>query len=206
MGGGVDSRMLSSLRPGFHLAPGLRVGLYGGSFDPAHGGHAHVARTALRRLRLDKVIWIVSPQNPLKQNRARDHYAKRLAAVAKRAKGPAMIVSDIEARLDLGYSIDTVRWFQRRFRGVNCVWIMGADSLAGFHRWKGWADLMRIIPVAVVSRPGVALRSRGAPTARRFAFARRTALCAATRPPAWVYLTAPFNPASSTALRNNAGS
>ena len=196
----------SGLRPGFHLAPGMRIGLYGGSFDPAHDGHVHVARTALRRLGLDRAIWLVSPQNPLKQTRARDHYAKRLADVARRAHGPAMIVSDIEARQGLRYSIDTVRWFQRRFPDVTFVWIMGADSLAGFHRWKGWADLMRIIPVAVVSRPGAALRSRFAPTARRFAFARRTALRTATRPPAWVYLTAPFNPASSTALRKNAGS
>ena len=196
----------SALRPGFHLAPGLRVGLYGGSFDPAHDGHVHVARTARRRLGLDKVIWLVSPQNPLKQARARDAYAKRLADVARRARGPAMIASDIEGRLGFRYSIDTVRWFRRRFPGVSFVWIMGADSLAGFHRWKGWADLMRIVPVAVVSRPGLAVRSRLSPTARRFGFARRSALGAAACAPAWIYLTAPFHPASSTALRKNAGS
>ena len=190
------------LRPGFHLTPGMRVGLYGGSFDPAHEGHAHVAETTRRRLGLDRVLWLVAPQNPLKSHAVSAPLTKRLAGVRRLARGPSMRVTDIEARLGLAYTIDTVRWFKRRFPGVRFMWIMGADSLAGFHRWKGWADLMREVPVAVVSRPRIAVRSRLSPTARRFAFARRAALPAGARPPAWTYLAAPFHPASSTALRN----
>ena len=191
------------LRPGFFLTPGMRVGLYGGSFDPAHAGHLHVAETARRKLGLDRVLWLVAPQNPLKAHPASAPLAKRLAGVRRLARGPSMRATDIEARLGLAYTVDTVRWFKRRFPGVRFVWVMGADSLAGFHRWKGWADLMREIPVVVLSRPTIAVRSRFSPTARRFAFARRAALAAA-RPPAWTYLAAPFHAASSTALRNRA--
>lgn len=190
------------LRPGFFLAPGMRVGLYGGSFDPAHEGHAHVAETARRRLGLDQVLWLVAPQNPLKTHAVSAPLAKRLAGARRLTRGPSMRATDIEARLGLTYTIDTVRWFKRRFPGVRFVWIMGADSLAGFHRWKGWADLMREVPVVVVSRPTIAVRSRFSPTVRRFAFARRRALASA-RPPAWTYLAAPFHAASSTALRNS---
>ncbi len=190
------------LRPGFHLAPGLRVGLYGGSFDPAHEGHAHVADTARRRLGLDRVLWLVSPQNPLKTHGASAPLAVRLAGAAALARRPSMRATDIEARLGLAYTLDTVRWFKRRFPRVAFIWIMGADSLLGFHRWKGWAALMREVPVAVVSRPGAALKSRLSPTARRFAFARRARLAARARPPAWIYLAAPFHAVSSSALRD----
>lgn len=204
--GGLEARA-PGLRPGFHFQPGMRVGLYGGSFDPAHGGHAHVAQTARKRLGLDRVIWLVSPQNPLKHHSARDRYAARLVGAARHAVGPSMIVSDIEARLGLAYTVDTVRWFRHRYPAVRFVWIMGADGLAGFHRWKGWVDLMRIVPVAVISRPGVALRSRLSPAARRFAFARLSrslGMPTFARPPRWLYLTARFDPTSSTALRRRA--
>ena len=203
MGTAVSAAASPGLRPGFFLAPGMRVGLYGGSFDPAHEGHLHVAETARRRLGLDQVLWLVAPQNPLKTHRASAALAKRVAGVRHLARRPSMRVTDIEARLGLVYTIDTVRWFKRRFAGVRFVWIMGADSLAGFHRWKGWAELMREAPIAVVSRPGIALRSRLSPAARRFAFARRSALTARARAPAWVYLTGPFHHVSSTALRGD---
>ena len=177
------------------------MGLFGGSFDPPHAGHAHVADTARRRLGLDRVIWLVAPQNPLKAHRASASLTARTAGAARRASGPSTHVTDIEARLDLRFTIDTWRWFRRRFPGVRFVWIMGADSLAGFHRWKDWAALMREVPIAVVSRPGVAVRARLSPTARRFAFARKAAFTPGTRAPAWVYLTGPFHHVSSTALR-----
>lgn len=193
---------MSGLRPGFLLAPGMRVGLYGGSFDPVHAGHVHVAETARRRLGLDLVLWLVAAQNPLKAHRASASRKARLKGAARRARNPAMRVTDIEARLGLTYTIDTVRWFKRRYPGVQFVWIMGADSLAGLHRWKGWADLMREAPVAVVSRPGAAVKSRFSAAARRFAFARRGSLRRNHAPPAWVYLTAPFHAVTSTALRD----
>jgi nicotinate-nucleotide adenylyltransferase len=119
-----------------------------------------------------------------------------------------MIVSDAETRLGVRYTIDTVRALQARFPRVRFVWIMGADSLLGFHRWRGWTELMREIPVVVVTRPGSAIRSRLAPAARRFAGARRPAGAARglalAEPPAWAFLRAPWNFASSTALRSGA--
>ena len=193
------------LRLGFDLKPGMKVGLYGGSFNPPHEGHAHVAETAQRRLGLDRVIWLVSPQNPLKSNRETKALEDRLAAARRLARGPSMIVSDAETRMGSTYTIDTLRVFKARHPGVHFVWIMGADSLATFHRWRGWTQIMGEVPVAVVSRPWIALKSRFSPAARRFAHARIPAGAAKTlagrTPPAWVYLTSPLNYASSTALR-----
>ena len=183
----------------------MRVGLYGGSFNPAHEGHAHVAETAKRRLRLDRVIWLVSPQNPLKGRDETAGLAERMAGARSLAKGPGMIVSDVETLLGSAYTIDTVRALKARFPGVKFVWIMGADSLASFHRWRGWTQIMREIPVAVVSRPWISLKSRFSPAARRFARFRRPSGQAAclpgTKPPAWVFLRGPLNFQSSTALR-----
>jgi nicotinate-nucleotide adenylyltransferase len=183
----------------------MRVGLFGGSFNPAHEGHAHVAETARRRLRLDRVIWLVSPQNPLKPSHETADLAHRMAGARAFARGPGMVVSDLETRLGSAYTIDTVRALQARFPRVKFVWVMGADSLASFHRWRGWTQIMREVPVAVVSRPWIALRSRFAPAARRFARFRVTSAQAATLPgrvpPAWVFLRGPLNFQSSTHLR-----
>jgi nicotinate-nucleotide adenylyltransferase len=194
-----------AIRPGFHLSPGLRVGLYGGSFNPAHEGHAHVAETAKRRLGLDRVIWLVSPQNPLKARHETADLAERMAGARALAKGPGMIVSDIETRLGSAYTIDTVRALKARFPGVKFVWIMGADSLASFHRWRGWTQIMRETPVAIVSRPWISLKSRFAPAAQRFARYRLPSTAAMrladTQPPAWIFLFGRFNFQSSTALR-----
>jgi nicotinate-nucleotide adenylyltransferase len=195
----------TGLRLGFSLSPGMRVGLLGGSFNPAHEGHAHVAETALQRLKLDRLIWLVSPQNPLKPSHETADLAERVAGARRHARGRAMIVSDAETRLGSQYTIDTIRALKARFPGVRFVWIMGADSLASFHRWRGWTQIMREVPVAVVSRPWIALRSRLSPAARRFARFRRPSSEAALLPgmaaPAWIFLRAPFNFQSSTALR-----
>jgi nicotinate-nucleotide adenylyltransferase len=193
------------LRLGFDLKPGMRVGLFGGSFNPAHEGHAHVAETAMRRLRLDRVIWLVSPQNPLKPTHETAALTRRVWGALRFAQGPTMIVSDAETRIGSFYTIDTLRVLKARYPGVRFVWIMGADSLASFHRWRGWTQIMRETPVAVVARPTTALKSRFSPAARRFAYARIPAEAAVTlpdrTPPAWVYLTGPFHFTSSTALR-----
>ncbi len=105
-----------------------------------------MAETARRRLNLDRVIWLVSPQNPLKSNHETASLAERMAGARALATGPGMIVSDAETRLGSAYTIDTVRALKRRFPGVKFVWIMGADSLAGFHRWRGWTQIMREVP------------------------------------------------------------
>jgi nicotinate-nucleotide adenylyltransferase len=180
----------------------MRVGLFGGTFNPAHAGHAHVAQTALSRLGLDLVVWLVAAGNPLKPRPGR--LAERAASAATRARG-AMVVSDAERRLGARYTLDTVRRLKARFPGVRFVWIMGADSLADLHRWRGWAELMGEVPVAVVARPGHSLRALTSPAARRFAHARLPGSAgrrlAGAAPPAWIYLTGPWNYASSTALR-----
>ena len=199
-----------ALRLDFHLERGMRVGLFGGSFDPAHDGHAHVAETALIRMGLDRVIWLVSPGNPLKVGSG--PLAERMAAARRVARGPAMLVSAAERRIGSRYTLDTVRILQARFPGVRFVWIMGGDNLAQFHRWRGWAELFRTLPIAVVSRPGdeasALLDSRFAPAARRFAPYRLRSRAGRLLPdaaaPAWAYLRAPLNPTSSTAIRNRA--
>jgi len=198
-----------ALRDGLDLSPGMAVGLFGGSFNPAHDGHAHVAETAMRRLGLDRVIWLVSPQNPLKDARDSAPLAERMAsarsAAAMAAAGPSMVVSDFETRAGTQWTVDTLRALTARHPGVRFVWLMGSDNLASFHKWRGWTDIMRMMPMAVIARPGSQLDSRTAPAAARFAAARvpaaRARLLADLEAPAWTYLTAPLNPRSSTALR-----
>jgi len=183
----------------------MRVGLFGGSFNPAHEGHAHVAETAKRRLKLDKVIWLVSPQNPLKPAHETADLAHRIAGARALANERGMIVSDAETRIGAQFTIDTVRALQARYPRVHFVWIMGADSLATFHRWRGWTQIMREVPVAIVSRPWISLKSRFSPAAQRFARFRLPSTAALrladTRPPAWIFLFGRFNFQSSTALR-----
>ena len=198
-----------ALRDGLNLTPGMAVGLFGGSFNPAHDGHAHVAETAMRRLGLDRVVWLVSPQNPLKNALESAPLAERMASAERAARlaasGPSMIISNVESRIGTRWTIDTLRALVARHPGVKFVWLMGSDNLATFHRWRGWTDIMRMMPVAVIARPGSLLDSRTAPAAERFAGARIPAERARLLPdmaaPAWTYLTAPLNPRSSTALR-----
>ncbi|MBX9575209.1 MAG: nicotinate-nucleotide adenylyltransferase [Caulobacteraceae bacterium] len=198
-----------ALRDGLRLSPGMRVGLFGGSFNPAHDGHAHVAETALSRLELDRVVWLVSPQNPLKDARETASLVDRMASARSQARGPAMIVSDAETRMGTRWTIDTLRALQARHPGVRFVWLMGSDNLESFDSWRGWTDIMRAVPMAVVARPGSLLESRSAPAARRFAFARVSSRKARLLPemaaPAWTYIRAPLNPKSSTAIRRQAG-
>jgi len=198
-----------ALRDGLDLSPGMAVGLFGGSFNPAHDGHAHVAETAMRRLGLDRVVWLVSPQNPLKDSLdtapLADRMASARAAAALAASGRAMVVSDFETRAGTQRTIDTLRTLTARHPDVRFVWVMGSDNLATFHRWRGWTDIMRMMPVAVIARPGSLHHSLTAPAAARFATARVSASRARLLPdleaPAWTWLTAPLNPRSSTALR-----
>jgi nicotinate-nucleotide adenylyltransferase len=193
-----------ALRPGFHLERGMKIGLFGGSFNPAHQGHAHVAETARLRLGLDRIIWLVSPQNPLKSSHETKPLFERLSGLEPFV-GPLDIISDFETRISAVYTLDTLRALKARFPGVHFVWIMGADSLASFHRWRGWVQIMHMIPIAIVSRPGVLMQSRLSPTAqrfRRFERPERSALRLVTlRPPAWIYLKGPLHTASSTAIR-----
>jgi nicotinate-nucleotide adenylyltransferase len=182
---------------------GLKVGLLGGSFDPAHSGHAHVAETALRRLGLDCVWWLVSPQNPLKSTSS--PLAARLASARQAAEGSDMIVTDIESQLGTTYTLDTLKALKKHFVGVRFVWLMGADNLAGFEHWRGWEEIARIVPICVVSRPSAGPKARLGRFANRFQGARLPDYAAMrtpfAKPPVWVYLPARWNKLSSTALR-----
>lgn len=191
--------------------PGMRVGLYGGSFDPAHGGHWHVAETARVRLGLDRVWWLVSPQNPLKETRAGD-YQRRLAGVrALVGRRPRHVVSDIEARQGLFRTVDTVRWITMRSRGVKFVWLMGGDNLASFHHWAAWREIAQSVAIAVIARPrigaigGLPQFSRAAYVMARQRIDQSNARLAVVRAQnCWVYLPAKLNFTSSTALRAKA--
>ncbi len=178
--------------------PGMRVGVFGGSFDPAHAGHAHVARVAAKRLGLDRVWWLVSPQNPLKPRSGA--LVTRLASARAQAKGPRMVVTDLETRLGLRFTADTLAALRRRAPGVRFVFVMGEDNMAGFHRWRRWPAIFDEAPIAIVPRPKAGARSRMGKAFQRFAAARvPPGALAAT--PGWTLLSARHDPSSSTAIR-----
>ncbi len=197
----VPSSYLRPPRAGF----GQRIALFGGSFNPPHDGHRAVADAALHRLGVDKVWWMVTPGNPLKSPKELLPLAERLRLTERLADHPRMTVTAFEAGAGIRYSADAIAYLQRRFPSVRFVWLIGADNLATLHRWQGWRRIMRSVPVAVVDRPGASLAAISSPAARAFASARRpenqAGALARQTPPAWVFLHAPLNPASSTALR-----
>jgi nicotinate-nucleotide adenylyltransferase len=186
------------LAPG-PIWPGARIGLYGGSFNPPHSGHAHVAANALARFGLDQVWALVSPQNPLKQESAAP-YDARLRAARERLERPRIRVSDLEARIGARYTIETVRALRHRYPQARFVLVMGADSFATLHRWRDWRALAHLIPIGVVSRPGWTMRALTSPAARALHRVMPFSL-AETGAPRWSYVGAPFNAESSTAIR-----
>ncbi len=190
------------------VSPGMKIGLLGGSFNPAHEGHLHVSDVALKRLGLDYVWWLVTPQNPLKPQIGMAPLYERLSYAADRfEQHPRLIVVDIEAALGTRYTIDTLNALQSRFRGVNFVWLMGTDNLAGFSRWKRWRDIARRVPIAVVMRPGSTLAPLSSKAAQFLSRARRTDLAnfARSRPPALAIIEGPRSKASATAIRARNG-
>jgi len=184
--------------------PGQRIGLLGGSFDPPHEGHAHITRWALRALALDRVWWLVSPGNPLKP-RGPAALARRVAACRAMMRHPRVVVTDIEAHLGVRYTADTLDALRARYPAVRFVWLMGADNLAGFHRWERWEHLLRTVPVAALARPGEQLSAGLSPAARAFARHRLPASQARALvsgpAPRWLLLTGPMSRHSSTAIR-----
>uniref|UniRef100_UPI003BAD5A88 nicotinate-nucleotide adenylyltransferase n=1 Tax=Stappia sp. TaxID=1870903 RepID=UPI003BAD5A88 len=187
---------------------GNRIGLFGGSFNPPHSGHRLVADIALKRLRLDQVWWLVTPGNPLKDHSGLADLGTRVAKVKQLAHHPAMRVTALEAGLGSSFSARTIARLKALRPGLSFVWVMGADNLAGFHRWQDWRGIMESVPVAVVDRPGATLSAVSAPAAQTFARHRwpetAAARLAGAWPPAWVFLHGPRDPASSTDLRRRA--
>lgn len=189
-------------------APHMRIGLLGGSFNPAHEAHRRISLAGLKRLGLDQVWWLVSPGNPLKQERKTPALAKRVAAATEAARHPKITVTGFEGARPSAYTVDTIGFLKRRYPSVNFVWLMGADNLADFHRWRSFEEIFRLVPIAVFDRPGFRLRARASRAAHRFAFAHVDESdargLAALVPPAWTMLTLPLSPLSSTRLRGEA--
>ena len=184
---------------------GGRIGLLGGSFNPAHTAHLHISLIALRRLRLDAVWWLVSPQNPLKPALGMATLERRLARAREVARHPKIEVSAIESALGTRYSVDTVSALQSRFPAARFVWIMGGDSLASFHRWRRWGQLFSMVPIAVVARPGFTIAALSSPAAIRFRpdRVRDDARLADMTAPAWVFLQERLDATSATAIRRS---
>jgi nicotinate-nucleotide adenylyltransferase len=189
---------------GPHARPGQRIGLLGGSFDPAHQGHVHITRWALRQFRLDAVWWLVSPGNPLKV-RGPAVMDQRLAACRAIIPAQRVEVTDIESRLGTRFTADTLASLQRIYPTVRFTWLMGADNLASFHHWQNWRWIMQNFPVGVMARPGLQVRAGLSPTAssfRAFRLPRHDAgLLSYLQAPAWVMLTGPMSDLSSSAIR-----
>jgi nicotinate-nucleotide adenylyltransferase len=182
-----------------------RVGLLGGSFNPAHEGHAHVARLALRRLRLDQVWLMVSPGNPLKSSHGMASREQRLESARGIADGRRIVATAIEWRLGSRFTFDTLRALRLRFPRVRFVWLMGADNLVQLPRWQHWTGIAATMPFAVMPRPTYnqrALAGQAAQRLRPWLLPGRAGPClAGAAAPAWTFLPAQQNAASATALR-----
>lgn len=193
------------MRQGFPQArSGMCIGLLGGSFDPAHEGHALISREALRRFGLDEVWWLVSPGNPLK-SRGPAPLARRMAQARSVMKHPRIRVTDIETRLGTRFTYATLNALIGEYPGVRFVWLMGADNLASFHKWDRWRDILRIVPVGVMARPGQRISARISPAARQFRRyrlrGREAARLCVMDPPCWCFVNVPMSDLSSTVIR-----
>ncbi|MBP9951608.1 MAG: nicotinate-nucleotide adenylyltransferase [Cypionkella sp.] len=195
------------MRQGFPIATrGMVVGLLGGSFDPAHEGHVHLTREAIKRMGLDRVWWLVTPGNPLKARQPAP-IAERVARAKAIMPDPSVVITDLEQRLGTRTTIDTITALQAIYPGVHFVWLMGADNLVQFHKWNRWRDILRAVPVAVLARPGAGIAARTSVAARAFRVHRvaRGEGLGDKRPPAWVFVNMPMNAASSSAIRARGG-
>ncbi|MEL6618284.1 MAG: nicotinate-nucleotide adenylyltransferase [Pseudomonadota bacterium] len=193
------------MRHAFPLArPGQIIGLLGGSFDPAHQGHAHITREAMKRFGLDRVWWLVSPGNPLK-SRGPAPLPDRMAHARAVMRHPRVTVTDIEAHLGTRYTAQTLSALIDRYPGVRFVWLMGADNLAQFHHWQDWTWIMETVPVGVLARPGDRISARMSPAARLYRHhrisGRVSQMLGRADPPAWCFVNVPMSGASSTAIR-----
>ena len=186
-----------------------RVGLLGGSFNPAHQGHVHISRLARARLNLDAVWWLVSPQNPLKSTHSTASLAQRVAGARAQAQRGFIQVTEFEAALGLAYSHQTVAYLTTRYRHTSFVWLMGADNLIQFHRWRHWWRIAQTLPIAVIDRPGAGLRAASSLAARRLSGARWQESAAPelgrATPPAWTFIHGALSPLSSTLIRQSHG-
>lgn len=183
----------------------MRIGLFGGTFDPPHQAHLGASLLALKRLKLDRIWWLVTPGNPLKNTKGLAPLAERIAAARALTHHPRIDVTGLEAVIKTRYTYDTISWLLARCPGVRFVWIMGADNLRHFHRWQNWRGIARLVPIAVVDRLGPSLYAGASPAGQALRAARIPEEAAASLPdrraPAWSFLHGLKSPLSSTALR-----
>jgi len=187
---------------------GQVIGLLGGSFDPPHQGHVHITRAALKRFGLDRVWWLVSPHNPLKENGPAP-FEQRMALARAIMQHPRVTISDFEQRAGTRFTADTIRALRKSYPGAHFVWLMGADNLHQFDQWQGWGWIMENVPIGVLARPGHRMAARRSLAARRYARnqirdvdARRLGYAA---PPAWAMINVPMMDLSSTKIRKSRG-
>jgi len=186
-------------------APGMRIGLFGGTFDPPHQAHLGAALLALKRLKLDRVWWLVTPGNPLKNTRGLAPLPARIAAARRLAHHPRIDITGLEAVIKTRYTYDTISWLVKRCPGVRFVWVMGADNLRSFHRWQKWRKIAELVPIVVIDRLGPSLYAAASPAGNALARDRIPEYAASTLPdrkaPVWAFLHGLKSPLSSTALR-----
>ena len=193
------------MRAGLPIAlPGMRVGLLGGSFDPAHEGHVHITEMALRRFRLDRVWWLVSPGNPLKAHGPAP-LSQRIAQARRIVHDPRVTITGIEAQLGTRMTRDTIAALQRLYPHVHFVWLMGADNMVQFDRWDSWREIAARVPIGVIARPGWRMPARFSRAARILWRDRQpeaqAGQLADMPPPAWVMINVALNKQSSSAIR-----
>lgn len=186
-------------------AQGMRIGLFGGTFNPPHQAHLAACLLAMKRLGLDRVWWLVTPANPLKDTRGLVPLDQRIDAIRAFARHPRIAVTGFEAAIGSRYTFKTLSHLRRRCPGVHFVWIMGADNLRSFHRWRRWQEIARLTPLAVIDRLGPSLYAIGGIAGQALGRWRLPETAArslpARKPPAWIYLHGLKSPLSSTALR-----
>jgi len=194
------------VRQGFPIArAGEVIGLLGGSFDPAHQGHVHITREALKRFGLDRVWWLVSPGNPLKM-RGPAPMAQRLEHARGIMQHPRVLVTDVEVKLGTRYTAQTLSRLRAIYPGVRFVWLMGADNLAQFHKWQEWQQIAKSVPLGVIARPGDRISARMSPAAKVFSQARisgrASQLLGRAEAPVWSFVNVPMLDVSSSTIRS----
>ncbi|MGD8326254.1 MAG: nicotinate-nucleotide adenylyltransferase [Sphingomonadales bacterium] len=187
---------------------GKVIGLYGGSFNPAHKGHVHISKLALELLKLDALWWLVTPGNPLKNDKDTASLDERLAHAQNMANDARIHITDAESKLNTRFSCDSIRKLQEIHKDSRFIWVMGADNLANFHKWRNWEDIFHMLPIAVFARPGYDKGVLTSPAAEKFKSSRleerEAEYLGQRQTPAWIYLNTPLHEASATALREDA--
>lgn len=184
-----------------------RIGLLGGSFNPAHAGHRLISKIALKQLNLNRVWWLVSPGNPLKSHHDLADLEQRLQTAKHISNHNSIEVTAFEAALPTNYTAETIKFLKRRYPAVHFVWLMGADNLITFHHWQKWQEIFMSLPIAVLDRPGYHLKAMASPAAHKFYRYKldqtASSTLATSKAPAWIYLTHRLSELSSTNLRKN---